>query len=189
MLRTFDLGPETFVYIRSQLGQGRGLGRALLQLPIESGRAFTYLPEGVSPGELRDFESGGVASGEENRQLAEFVHAYVGAEPNGVRLAVFEHPTASRGDARKPQSPYFTVGDDVYLFVEPGSSVDDIARTAREAHWYPSLGVLGALPSLPLPRAQGSEQSPTLIATVADGADHVLVGAYDAEAWIIWSRD
>lgn len=188
MLREYVLGLEAHSYIRGELALGRHLGSALLRLPIESGRAFTFLPPNVSPGDLHDFGSGGVASGEENRRLALLVSAYLTTSHTGTPIGVFEHALARKQDSRKPTFPYFTVEDSVYVAIRRGASIQQIADWAREVHAYPSIGVLSSPEGKALRIEHDSEQSPATLEAIADAADVVLIGAYDTEAWVYWTR-
>jgi hypothetical protein len=187
LLTEFELGDEALRYIRSQLASGRALGRALSELPEARGRVTTFLPQNVGTEQLIDFDSGGVANGEENQRLTEFTSKYLGAQP--ARICVLEHAYARLGDPKLPDVPLFTVGEDVFMFADQETPVEVVLKIAREGHLYPSIGALATLPvdqALPL---EGSEQTPTFLRQLAQAADYTLIGAYDGEAWLIWSLD
>jgi len=187
MLSEFELGDEALRYIRSELAHGRGLARHLLGLPLEQGRVVTYLPSTVVAEDLLDFGSGGVAGGEENVRLAELIVGYLRGRKTGIPVCVFEH-YAHRGDPWKKDLRYFVVDEEVFLLVHRDTRTEEIAKTAQKAHLYPSIGILSTLPqdqSLPEDR---SEQDLRLLQGLSERTDHVMIGAYDAEAWLVWSR-
>jgi hypothetical protein len=101
-------------------------------------------------------------------------------------ICVFEHPTSRAGDPRMPHVDYFTVGVAVYPFLTTRSDHGTIVKTAREAHWYPSIGVISRLGSdKPFPEP-GSAMTGSVLEDLATHADAIVVGAYDAESWLLW---
>jgi hypothetical protein len=58
VLARYDLGRTAAGYFRSEFEKGKGLARELLDFPIERGTITTYLPPGITPDRLTDFESG-----------------------------------------------------------------------------------------------------------------------------------
>ncbi len=186
MLTRYELGAEAIAFIRSELSQGRELATAIVDAPLERGQVVTFLPDSLGETQLTDFSSGGVASGEETRKTADLIAAYVskGAE----RICVFEHPTANKDDPRSPTVSFFTVGMTVYLFMTQDTPGSQIESAAREAHWYPAIGILASLPPGERPPENRSEQDPRLLSRLAKGTDHMIVGAYDGEGWLLWSN-
>jgi len=165
---------------------GRALGEALSELPVERGKVTTFLPQNVGSEQLIDFDSGGVANGEENQRLAEFISKYLGAQPS--RVCVFEHAYARSGDPKLPDVPLFTVGEDIFMFADRETPDEVVLKIAREGHLYPSIGALAVVPpDQPFP-LERSEQTQALLRRLAQAAEYTLIGAYDAEAWLIWSR-
>lgn len=177
-----ELGSEAFAFIREELSAGGPLGERLLLIPPE-GRVIAILPVDTAPPALTDFESGDVARSGEANELAELIRARL-AEVQGI--CVFEHPTSRVGDPRMPNVDYFTVGVAVYPFLTTRSDRGTIVKAAREAHWYPSIGLISSLGSdEPLPEP-GSAMTGSFLEDLATHADAIIVGAYDAESWLLW---
>ena len=190
MLTEFVLDDRAIDYIYSELSKGRGLARQLAQLPLRGGRVVTYLPDTVTETALMDFGSGGVASGEENRNLAQFIQRHLKETTAGPQLCVLEHALARRGDPviARWEIPYFTVGDEVYLFAEGGSSFDQVLGILTEGHLYPAIGTLASLPDGYRPIDEGAAVDQDVLRRLAEGTRYLIVGAYDAEGWLIWSH-
>jgi hypothetical protein len=186
MLKRYELGANAIEFIRSELSQGRDLAASIAELPLETGTTATYLPESLGTVELGDFGSGGVASGDENRKLAELIEEYLGR--GAERICAFEHPAARKGDRRSPGVSFFTVGVTVFLFATGTTPRGQIEVAAREAHWYPAIGILSSLSRGDPPVEHGSEQPASLLVKLVERTDHLLIGAYDGEGWLIWSR-
>jgi hypothetical protein len=182
----YELKQEAISYIRTQLASGRAFAHALLKLPLETGRVTAYLPPDISEEALYDFGSGGIACGQENLWLAEFISKTLSVQPSGI--CVFEHPVAEQGDSRMPDSPFFAVGRDIFMVAQRDTPSDVVLRIVRDAHWYPAVGALATLPVDQAVPEDESTQSPDLVRQLAEAADHVMIGAYDGEAWLIWSR-
>lgn len=180
-----ELGADAVSFIRSELAQGRDLAALITKLPLEQGSVVTFLPASVGAQELGDFGSGGVAGGDQNENLAQLIGAYLGSDVK--RICVFEHPAARRGDPVR-SSDFFTVGDTVLTFVTAVASQSRVERAAREAHWYPGIGILSSLREGEPPIPPQSVQPESCLVDLVANIEHLLIGAYDAEGWLVWSK-
>jgi len=72
----FELGPQAFAYLRSQLAQG---GPLTSTISLSSGdKVWAYVPFGAtSHQELDDFESGGVFSAEDANDILQHVIHFI----------------------------------------------------------------------------------------------------------------
>jgi hypothetical protein len=151
-------------------------------------RVRTYLPESCPASTVKNFKTGGVTTTDETRsKLVHFILDYLGKLP-GKKYAVFE-------SLARPGDPYlsvtdsrsFSYGDEVYCFLtsedrDPGK----IIHTMRDANPYPFIGVLTRIArSSPQIQAKREVTESTLQA-LAFSAEHILIGAYDNEAVLIW---
>ena len=178
-----ELGTEAIEFCRDEFSYGGALAQRLIAIPSK-GKIVALLPDEVSPAELIDFQSGGVATGDEAHELADIVRSRlsVGAD----RTCVFEHPTLRAGDPRMPPLDHFTVGDSVYLFLSYRSDHETIAKAARETHWYSSIGVISTLESGRSFPESGSALTESILDDLATCVGAIVVGAYDAESWLVW---
>jgi hypothetical protein len=181
-----ELGTEAIEFCRGEFSYGGALAKRLIAIP-SNGKILALLPDDASPAELIDFQSGGVATGDEAHELADIVRLRlsVGAD----RICVFEHPTLRTGDPRMPPLAYFTVGDSVYLFLSHRSDHETVVKAARETHWYPSIGVISTIASgQPFPES-GSALIESFLDDLTTRVSVIVVGAYDAESWLVWLAD
>jgi hypothetical protein len=177
-----EISSEAFDFIRDEVAHGGALAKRLVSIPRE-GKVVAILPVDAAHADLVDFESGGIATGDEAHELADIVRAHISF--GASHICVFEH-VSRVGDPWKPPVDYFTVGEHVFLFLSEVSDHDAIADSSRHAHSYPSIGVISSLPiGQPIPQP-GSAQPETLLDHIAGHVNAILVGAYDAESWLVW---
>ena len=188
MLREYNFGDEAIAYVRSQMSQGHTLSKFLLQLLPMRGSVRTYLPESCPASTVRNFNTGGVTTTDETRsKWVHFISDYLGKLP-GRRYAVFES-LARPGDPylSVTDSRFFSYGDEVYCFLtsedrDPGR----IVHTMRDANPYPFVGVLTRM-ARNRPQVQAKhEVAENVLQALAFSAEHILIGAYDNEAVLIW---
>lgn len=190
-LHRYELGDEARTFIRHEIDfdPDVGLARWLRKLPIEEGTVTAWLRPGLVDRVLCDFDSGGSLSGEENVKLAEFVREYVGTEAAGTRLGIFWAWWASRDWTylEHVARPFFTVEEGVYFFVNGSDDLEAIRKSMYRGRGYPSIGLLSRLSSEP-ELLDRSVQDERLLQDLAAGVDHLLIGAYDQEGWIVWTH-
>jgi hypothetical protein len=193
-----DLGAAPIPYIRERLAWGHRLAAELLRLPLESGSVHAFLPEDASHENIMNFEDGAVLPpnwvvpgrvqridrDEIDDVEARFIRDYL--RKNERNLAVFEDPNAEVGDPDLEGDQYFTDGTHVYLLLTNRDiEITGIIETMRVRAYY-SLGVLASPAELVV--APGQQVQEDLFQSIALATDHILVGAYDGEADLIWSR-
>jgi hypothetical protein len=76
----------------------------------------------------------------------------------------------------------------VYLFADATSPFEQVREILGEAHLYPAIGAVAALPAHQSGIRRGGEVDPQVLHLLAEGATHLIIGAYDGEGWLIWSR-
>jgi hypothetical protein len=163
------------------------LSTALLSLPLEAGHTFAYLPAGIEPARANDLEEWHIATPESTARLVDFVSAYLRAREG--RVGIFIDPNAAPTDPGllDVADHFVTYRREVYFFVTGRDDEERIHDTLLSTLLYPAIGILTA-PTPPLALADRQETAPEGLAALARGTAHVLVGAYDAETYIIWSH-
>lgn len=190
MLRQYELGSQAIDYIKSQLSVGHTLGRSLLDLPLDSGRVAAFLPTGTEPESLYAFQWGGVATATDGvwENMASFVSTYL---RGGVgRYAVFEGFRPADRMLTASGRQYFSFGpDEIYYFASSAGADSPKVEVAADAgRSYPYIGVLTSIPEDSPDIRSGSDICEELLKELAARAQHLLIGAYDDEAPLVWTR-
>ena len=185
---------EALQYISNELSADRGeLARFLLeQIDFCAGRVFSFLPEDVNPNRIKNFASGGlVFEGGGRDQITRFLLQKLTATDDTVM--VFEEELMAQEiwhSIEKEEDYYFYYKERVYYFlpssIEPDLlQVEHRMRTASFTR-YPGFGILTSLPfSLHKAQQLDLDQLEILVRHIT----HLIIEAYDGEAWIIWSKD
>lgn len=208
MITEIELDRDAITYLRSCLSDGKSLSAHLLRLPLDEGRIVTYLPLTASPDAIKGFSVGGIiptvrlprevdsdeseivqlSRTEVELKLADLISAYLNR--SGRRYAIFEHALAEPTDPWLVQTPakFFTYRSEVYVcLTSQDISNEAIMSAIRTAATYRFTGILCTTSSLPdLSTGQVVEQD--ILRVLAESTQHIIVGAYDGESEIVWSR-
>jgi hypothetical protein len=157
---------------------------------LERGVISTFLPSGLDESQLQEFKAGrNVDSRLTESWLAALIHSYVSDGLN--RLAIFEEALGSASDPwiRGIDLPHFVVGNDICLFVSGNGDDHRLERILDRAStaWPGALGILTEAPWFNPPTLGEVIELSTLARLVAS-ADRIVVGAYDGEGYLVWSR-
>lgn len=187
MLRV-EFGPTALEYVRKQLESGGSLAHELLRLDLLNGRTWAFVREGADTSSLGRFEESIAADGREAElELADFVLQHLSTDDRSC--AMFEDPFAREGDPvllRTEQVPYLIYGGEVLDFLQgPNHTQDDVQRLIWASRAYRMVGILSYSDPL-VPRAA---ITPTVLGALIQSANHVVVGAWDSEGQLIWSRN
>lgn len=189
MLRNMDNKLAAIAYIRACLEQGNTLAKHLLDLPLDQGQVIAPLPNAVSETAYSQFTVGGVTTRNVTEPvLANFIATYL--QGMAGRYAVFEDALARPGDSilASSQAPFVTFDSEVYYLLS-NQQIDpnQIIATIRRATSHLFIGVLTSLNAETELRPRQSITA-NLLATIAQHTEHILIGAYDSEGVLIWSR-
>ncbi|MDA2910142.1 hypothetical protein MYX04_04305 [Nitrospiraceae bacterium AH_259_D15_M11_P09] len=211
--RVIDLNPSVVAYVREVLGQGHTLARYLLEAqPLEKGRVFTFVPPELNiseddvyasireggllpspPPETHRKVRGGVfrPTPTTSNLLEEILCNYL--ETDVRNACIFEDFYARQSDPSMGSSdpPWVALNDEVYYCLPPSSErrlVNKVIFDASDV--YP--GAIGAMTVWP-------EQEPVEIAgrtitadqlrVLAEHATRIIIGAFDAEGYLIWTKN
>jgi hypothetical protein len=214
MKRRF-LGMPAREYVIRRLSDGRTLAAMWRQvLDLHAGVVWTYLPETVPDAVAEDPEHEDLArpsvppeytqTRSEDDDRAEILRAPSRAPVHRL-IDTFLHsspdaycvvddrmlnPSEARAD-RDRGIPFFFYEEDVYLYLASAQVDEAKTRIPTMLHLVPSWLILGALTLVPggdrfiLP---GSEVRRDQLEAAARGTQHIIVGAYDGDGYVIWSR-
>jgi hypothetical protein len=198
VIKRVDFGAEPVPYIREKLTLGHKLAEELLKLPLEAGSVHALLPEETAPEDYMDFEEGSVSPTtwvspqvqridrkEIDEAEALFIRDYLAQDRSHV--AVFEDPFAEVGNAFLEGEDYFTDGKQIYyVLTSDDLETERIIQDVRAGSALYALGVLTSWPGFAL--APGQQIPDEAFRSISLAPDHILIGAYDGEADLIWSR-
>lgn len=194
MLKELEIDAQAVSYIRQELNEGDAFAQYLLDLPLEDGRVISYLPSEVYPMGNQDFRqsiflsTGIKIASEAKLKIQGFISAYLGK--GGRSYAIFE--TLGRtGDAwlTTTDISYFIHDSKAYSFLTPeDSDLQSILEALRRARHYPFVCGLTSLSDDDAQIQSFQETATSVLRNLAANAEHIVIGAFDAEGYLIWSR-
>jgi hypothetical protein len=186
----YDLDQRAVEFARDQLHLGKGLAHACLPL-LTSVQPKAHLPSDTPADRIAEFNRGGINAFLPRDQVlpAEALWRFLrGSEPVGQRVIVFEDPYA------RPTDPFITSGraqtamaildDEVYQVIPPDRAGDSSQLPVAE---FPIIGVASRERQTPSLHDRAHIDEGT-IEQLAENAVAVLVGAWDAENYIVLDR-
>jgi hypothetical protein len=213
MYREINLGSEGKNYLRNCLREGKTFAKYLFQTHnIEEGTVTTFLPGYVSEEEAKKFGEGKLgkkgradlfASGKRFEAKANMdfwlidnIQKFFNSD--GEQFCIFENALARPLDTwlSRAKSIFFTCDQEVYHFLWNYSDKEKIVQTLKEATYaFPPL-IAGLIS---LKKNDGAtistdrwktlkKISPDDLAILAENTKKIIVGAYDGEGYVIWSK-
>jgi hypothetical protein len=184
----YDLDERAVEFAREQLQLGKRLAHACLPL-LTSVQPKAHLPKDTPADRIAQFSRGGINAFLSRDQLlpAETLWRFVrGSEPVGQRVIVFEDPYARPTDrfitSGRAQTAMAFLDDEVYQVISPDGAGDSLQLPVAE---FPIIGVASRVEQPLHDRAHIDE---AVIEQLAENAVVVLVGAWDAENYIVLDR-
>jgi hypothetical protein len=191
VLTEIDLTKDAIAHIRSCLSRGNRLSSLLLNLPLQQGLVRTFLPTQVARERLLKFDVGGLAKRNQTEpNLRNVVAAHL-HEPDAP-IAAFEDHLARPGDPvlDKLSVPFFTYNDEVYYFLTKRHTTDELItkaiRTALSYLFVCALVKYGTDDMFAIEDRQ--PMTHRNLEVLASNMTTIVVGAYDGEAYVFWSR-
>jgi len=188
--RISKLGSAAIEYLRSYLWPNRPLSRGLASLPLEKGDIFTWLPAALDPDQV-DLHEGalGLSAIDSHNLLTSFVSRYLQEHANGI--AIFEDQVASAGDAwlASEPCPYVVHGTSLYFYrTSNDARTELVSKTIAKAVDWRSVGALISSDEDTSAFQQRQEVGGLLLERLGERAEHMFVGAYDGDGFLVWSR-
>lgn len=189
------LGEQARLFIESQLADGLKISNALRGRGITNGTVVSFLPPNGAASAVQnlsvdEFRHGGITSPAVTRDcLADFLLEFMEKSPH--RLCVFEdagaEPSFSWVQREKPR--IFTFRNELYHVVFSGlSSKEELKTTiAKSDSTWILVGIATSVPD----RSEWmnkTEITSDEIDVLAQRTEHIIVGAFDGEGYLIWSR-
>ena len=194
------LGQSAMDYLRLCFDAGQSLIEEQASLPLESGNVWSYLPPNAMDASRADpkYSLQGIipstgSRGTADILLAQFILHYLQEGPG--RYAVFQDwkLTPNIGIPINSLDHYFTFGSEVYHIIQytdtdlRAGNILNIMRRGDLANPRMNAGVLTAANGLPT-IMPGQEVTPDMMRRLSRGVEHIIVGAFDGEREIVWSK-
>lgn len=185
-----DLGAEGIARVRSELTDAsyRPLGELLLKRDLDEGAVWAFVPSDVPRDRLLQFEQS-LGPYDPDIDLAPTIEDTLqkAMSTHGAR-AVLCMQTAGWNATdpwleNEPDARVFFCDEVLFEFARTG---DPLLETLREGLWYPTCGMITRLPE-PLSQLEPRDEvSRGQLAEMADAANLLIVGAWDAEQPVFW---
>ena len=199
-------GVEAFKYLRSQLILGSTfLANDMQELPIEKGKVFAFVPEGISNETLFQFEKGNVYKTEKistanatvvsfQNELVPFIvgiiHDFLKTDERNCCL--FEEPNAKPSDpfVINSEYKYVSIKDDIFYFInKENNHVAEIETILKRSEAYYLLGVLTSLNyNNHKDFSPFAKLKPEIFKKIVRNTEFFFSSAYDFESYLMWSR-
>lgn len=203
-------GPEAKDFVRDRLQEGNTLSRFLLDTcDLDKGLVTTFLPSTVSYELANQFDTGGklqvteptlyFEQGETSEMLmvpmpnsysclAVIIREFLGKDQQ--HLCIFEDVTSKPGDPKisLEDKRILIFNEEVYYQLGRGDDEGTIAKTIRDAnslwHFLCVMSSVSEREGFVTDRYVASEK----LKIFAEGAQKIVVGAYDGEGYLIWTK-
>jgi hypothetical protein len=188
----YELGPEAFRYVCSQIEQGGPLTSALKLSP--AGSVWAFIPSGAASSQrAEDFGGGAVFTAEDAYEILRHVIGFIAEflDRNSLTVVIAEDQFFKLSDPPNlGHRLVFEYGGKTYHYrqsAEQDSNLRAAEQIVNEVSHYPLILILTRIPSNASLPNRGAIDKYVANALVS-GIEHVIVGAYDEEGYIIWSR-
>jgi len=187
MFREIELDESGREYVREVLLQGNTLAQKLRLRINESTRVVAYLPHESSDESAFQFHVGGVSHlKDSNCHLSKVISHFLelGRWRSIVLEAINSHPEDPLLESNGMS--YIVHGLEVYFFLMgPNHPLDEMVRYIREAKAFVFIGALIENASAPSNCGHKENVDLDMLDTLAYEARHVIVDAYDGEAYLL----
>jgi hypothetical protein len=198
---------NAIAYLKKCLSHGKTIAKLLLERDdLDDGAIRSLLPKSVSREAVLDFESGGKLPRTNTVRVPDKPSLRIELKANSdpalaaeilkflrndaENLCLFEDALAAAGDPflKSLDSRLWFYGDEVYHLITSTDSVTEkILQAIRPARSWLTIGVLTDGP----PRNQYGDRGNLSfldLNLLAQQAEKIIVGAYDGESYLIWSK-
>ncbi|MCL4275399.1 MAG: hypothetical protein KJZ77_16120 [Anaerolineales bacterium] len=185
---------EAITYIQQELALGWGFSQALLlELNLSNGDVVTFLPSLLSETDALKFnmsvyKTAGVNFREDlDNHVAHRISVFLENRSNSYFIA----ETLMAGVPvfpKKALDDNFMYDGRLYLYADKSGSRNTIKSVFRRSRDYPLITSLTSLPDQNPKIKSGNTLSDKLLQELAKRTEVLIIGAYDAEAFVIWRK-
>ncbi len=201
--RIYDIGEAAIAYMKKAMGDGLSLSKQVLQaLDLSRGHIYTMLPDGVDTDLIRDYSVGGFTCNYADRKngvvqvttidehVITLIRSFLAKSGNPVclfdaTLLELDFPTVRR------IRTHAIFQKEVYLYLGPGQNTLDQIGTimySSAGSYPPVLASLAVLSSEGVCILRSGRLSLQFLRETAEATEHIIVGAFDGEGYLIWDK-
>ncbi len=200
--REIELGTEAMTFVTESLKLGETLSKLVLEvIDVKRGRVVTKLPSNVDEKAANDFKSGGklprLSSGITNPEpvpntdffIVETIRSFLDASSKNI--CIFEDASARATDpfTKSLVTRFATFGDEVYHWLCQSDDNDKILKTVQTARSWLFLGFMTNISEEPAACSENKPLKESELRRLALETKKIVVGAYDGEGYLIWSKE
>jgi hypothetical protein len=189
MLKKIVLSEQGFEYIQKELIRGSSFAKLVLNLPLTEGTCETLIPEMLDTRLLTDFSnsiylSSGLSLAKTKFFLIEKILKFL--QDDLDNCVIIETFLKSKDAALTNRiEPYIVYGEDVYYFLTYSTLKTIIESALADARAYPKIIAFTKYDSvIPNDKTIQFEN----LEVLARNLQLLVVGAYDEEGYIFWSK-
>lgn len=189
MVRKWFLGDRGLEYIREELNNGSNLARLIRELPLADGVCETFLPEPLEIQSVPDlalsvYLSKDISLADARAIFQNKILTYLQSAPGNCALIETFH-TPEKTAFIAAGSPYLICENNVFFYLTQTTSKSVLEDAIAAGKTYPKIIVLtrhdGDIPT-------GTTISARDLHAFARNVAFLMVGAFDEESYISWSR-
>ncbi len=192
-MREIDLGQEGIAFVRKQLCAGGKYSKLLSRLPLERGRALSFLPDSLDLGKISSHEESiflkfGVRIHHSRSRIVKLIIEHL--QSSDRPIALFETMMRVGDDSPSMRRlPVVTHKQEVYFSISPAqANLQGIEEVITFARHYPLIGGLALLYNCIEEFKVSREISPDQMEFIATNTLYIVFGAYDGEGYVVWHR-
>ena len=203
-LRKYVLGKPAIKYSKEVMADGLTIFKQILEvIDINQGYIYTVLPDGVDINAIKDYDQGGFTDDYTNRRervrpiitveehVLESIQSFLSA-CNGNPTCVLEEAISHPDDPcmKRVIAPYALYQQEIYYYLTQRSNLESIKEAIKEAHsaYPPLLASMANLTDEDAAILESGQISLEFIKRFAEKTEHIIVGAFDLEGYLIWDK-
>ena len=176
-------------YIHTCLAAGSTLAKKLSEKEMFTDEITGLLPNELQADRKHDFKVGGISgkgwsSVEANSELTNIVYKYLDSSQSAV--AVIENREMALDSRLLTNLSYVHFHDEIYLLLDKTQDTNRGLRTLKAGTRYPFIMILTE------DSVKRTDEHNSIEASVLEHwtreANHIIVGVYDEESYLLWNR-
>jgi hypothetical protein len=165
----------------------KGLADFLLHVPLDQGHIVPFIfPKYFDHADPKHGAKSAIKQARPEKEILTLILSYL---TEGYRYAVLDHCYANPDHLQDSDMQHFVYESQVYLFLtSQNSDIGYVDKMLRRPVPYPLIGILSSIPDRTVELQNREEVPLSTLKGLADGTTHIIVGAFDACGYLLWTR-